>query len=175
MASIPRSTTSASMPANRCLYGARTDGYTLTIRAAGFNGTADIILAAERRKKTFDRLGGGRQCEGTSDRLNFTANRVTRPAANANDRPFFTGHTIVGNFDSIRAAISVIAVMASLVIAGWPVVLAIAFFLYGERGRQLDGLTSVFLPALNLTKNPPARASQQIGRLGRIGIHLLSS
>jgi hypothetical protein len=32
----------------------------VSIRAAGFNGTADIILVAECRKKTFDRLGGGR-------------------------------------------------------------------------------------------------------------------
>jgi hypothetical protein len=97
------------MPANRCLYGARTDGYTLTIRAADFNGTADIILAAERRKKTFDRSGGGRQCEGTSDRSSFTANRETKPAANANDRPFFTGPTTVGNFDSIPIAVMAVA------------------------------------------------------------------
>src|SRR5712671_798251 len=33
MAAIPRSTTSASMPANRWPYGARTAGYTLTIHA----------------------------------------------------------------------------------------------------------------------------------------------
>src|ERR1700676_5047251 len=94
------------MPANRCLSGARTDGYIPTIRAAGFNGTADIILAAECRKKTFDRLDGGGQCEDTSDRSNFTASRVPRPAANANDRLFFIGPTTVGNFDSIRAASS---------------------------------------------------------------------
>src|ERR1700676_803975 len=109
MAAIPHSTTLASMPANHCLSGARTDGYTPTILAAGFNGTADIILAAECCKKTFDRLDGGGESEDTSDRSNFTASRVTTPAANANDRLFFTGPTTVGNFDSIRAAISVMA------------------------------------------------------------------
>ena len=103
MAAIPHSTTSASMPANRCPYGARTDGYTPTIRAAGFNGTADIIWAAECRRKTFDRLGGGRQCDDTSGRSNFTASRVTRPAANANDRLFFTGPTTVENSDPCGA------------------------------------------------------------------------
>jgi hypothetical protein len=41
-------------------------------------------------------------------------------------------------------------------------VLAIAFFLYDERGRQLDGLTSVFLPALNLTNNPSAHADNVV-------------
>ena len=100
------STTSASMPAKHCPSGARTDGYSPTIRAAGFNGTADTIWAAVRRKKTFDRLGGGRQCDDTSGRSNFTASPVTRPAANTNDRLFFTGLTTVENFDPRRAPIS---------------------------------------------------------------------
>jgi hypothetical protein len=104
MAAIAHSTTSVSMPANHCPSGARTDGYTPTIRAAGFNGIADIIWAAECRKKTFDRLGVGRQCDDISGRSNFTASPVTRPAANANDRLFFTGPTIVENSDPCRAA-----------------------------------------------------------------------
>jgi hypothetical protein len=57
-------------------------------------------LAAECLKRIFDRSGGGRQCEDTSDRSNFTASRVTRPAANVKGRLFFTGPTTVGNFDS---------------------------------------------------------------------------
>jgi hypothetical protein len=94
------------MPAKHCPSGARTDGYTPTIRAAGFNGIADIIWGAVCRKKTFDRLGGGRQCDDTSDKSNFTASPVTRSAANASDRLFFTRPMTVENFDPCRAAIS---------------------------------------------------------------------
>src|SRR6202163_549858 len=54
MAVTAHSTTSASMPASHYPSGARTDGYTQTIRAAGFNGIADTIWAAECRKKIFD-------------------------------------------------------------------------------------------------------------------------
>jgi len=86
--------------------GATTAGYTPTIRAAGFNGIADIISAAECRKKTIDRSGGGRPCDDTSGRSNFTASPVTRPAADANDRLFCTGLTTVENFERCRAAIS---------------------------------------------------------------------
>jgi hypothetical protein len=102
VAMIPHSTISASMPANHCPFGARTDGYTPTIRAAGFNGIADIIWAAVRRKKTFDRSGAGRQCDDTLGRSNFTASPATRPAANANDRLSFTGPTTVEIFDPCR-------------------------------------------------------------------------
>jgi hypothetical protein len=112
-AAIAHSTTSVSMPANHCPSGARTDGYTSTIRAAGFNGIADIIWAAECRKKTFDRLGVGRQRDDTSGRSNFTASPVTRPAANANDRLFFTGPTIVENSDPRRAAMPDVVALCS--------------------------------------------------------------
>src|SRR5579859_7349657 len=88
------------MPANHCRSGARTDGYTPTIRAAGFNGIADIIWAAVCLKKIFDRSGGGRQCDDTSNKSNFTARPATRPAAGASDRPFSTGPTTVENSDS---------------------------------------------------------------------------
>src|ERR1700730_7471371 len=87
------------MPPSHYPSGARRDGYTQTIRAAGFNGIADTIWAAECRKKIFDRLGGGRECDDTSGRLNFTASRATRLAANANGKLFFNGPMTVEKFD----------------------------------------------------------------------------
>jgi hypothetical protein len=105
------------MPANHCPSGARTDGCTPTIRAAGFNGIADIIWDAECRRKTFDRSGVGRQCDDTSGRSNFTASPVTRPAANASDRLFFTGPMIVENYDPSRVVKS--GVMALVRFPRW--------------------------------------------------------
>ena len=89
----------ASMPANRWPYGARTVGYTPMILAAGFNGTAGIMSAAECRRKTIGKFGGGGECEDTLGRSNVTASRETRLAANGRDRLFFTGPTTVGDFD----------------------------------------------------------------------------
>jgi hypothetical protein len=64
-----------------------------------FADDADTIWAAECRKKIFDRLGGGRQCDDASGRLNFTASRATRLAANANGKLFFNGPMTVEKFD----------------------------------------------------------------------------
>ena len=83
----------------RARHGARTVGYTPMILAAGFNGTAGIMSAAECRRKTIGRLGGGGECEDTLGRSNVTASRETRLAANGKDRLFFTGPTTVGDFD----------------------------------------------------------------------------
>ena len=69
------------------------------ILAAGFNGTAGIMSAAECRRKTIGRLGGGGECEDTLGRSNVTASRETRLAANGKDRLFFTGPTTIGDFD----------------------------------------------------------------------------
>src|SRR5581483_1876968 len=94
-AATPHSITLVWMPVSHCPSGEKKDGYTPTIRGAGFNGIAGIIWAAECRKKTFDRLGAGRLCADTSGKLNFTASQATRPAANVNGRRFFIGPTTV--------------------------------------------------------------------------------
>src|ERR1700683_4845523 len=98
-AATVRSITLASMRASPCPPGARTDGFTLTIHAAGFSGTAATIWAAARRKKTTDRSAVGKQCDGTSGKLSVTANQAIRCAVSGNARHFYTGRTTAEQFE----------------------------------------------------------------------------
>jgi hypothetical protein len=83
----------------RCPPGARTDGFTPTIHAAGFSGTAATTWAAARRKKTTDRSDVGKQCEGTSGKLSVIANQAIRCAVSGNARHFYTGRTTAEQFE----------------------------------------------------------------------------
>src|SRR5580700_1542869 len=94
-----RSITLASMRASRCPPGASTDGFTPTIHAAGFSGTAATTWAAARRKKTTDRSAVGKQCDGMSGKLSVTANQAIRCAVSGNDRRFYTGRTTAEQFE----------------------------------------------------------------------------
>jgi hypothetical protein len=109
MVAIAHSIALASMPANHYRSGVRKDGFTPTIRAVGSSGIVGTTWAADCRRKTFDRSGGGRQCDDIFGRSNFTASQATRPAANANDRLFYTGPTTAENFDPYHTAIAIFA------------------------------------------------------------------
>ena len=109
MVAIAHSITLTSMPANHYRSGARKDGFTPTIRAVGSSGIVGTTWAAECRRKTFDRSGGGRQCDDIFGRSNFTASQATRIAANANDRLFYIGPTTAENFDPCHIAIAIYA------------------------------------------------------------------
>ena len=109
MVAIAHSITLTSMPANHYRSGARKDGFIPTIRAVGSSGIVGTTWAAECRRKTFDRSGGGRQCGDIFGRSNFTASQATRPAANANDRLFYIGPTTAENFDPCHIAIAIYA------------------------------------------------------------------
>ena len=106
-AATVRSITLASMRASPCPPGARTDGFTLTIHAAGFSGTAATIWAAARRKKTTDRSAVGKQCDGTSGKLSVTANPAIRCAVSGNARHFYTGRMTAEQFEFCGHAIAV--------------------------------------------------------------------
>ena len=88
-----RSTISASTQVNRFPFGGRRAGFTRTIRAAGFSGIADIISAADCRKRICTKSGGGKLCAATLHKSVIIASRAIGGADHASGKHFFNGPT----------------------------------------------------------------------------------
>src|SRR4051812_42852962 len=131
-----RSTISASMRASRSPNGAARAGYTRTIRAAGFNGTAAITWAAATRT-TRGRSGAGRPFAATSGRSRRIARRAISPADGASARRCCTGPTTAAR--SERLGIQMGA-LRDFELAGWQSA--------ASSYAGFAGATRLFVPAL---------------------------
>ena len=90
---MPLSTILGSPLHNRCKFGVKKDGSTLTIPGAGFNGIAATISAAASAKKMRARSNDGKQCAATFASFRRIARRAICAAAGGNDRHFSSGLT----------------------------------------------------------------------------------
>src|ERR1700683_3185378 len=87
------STTLVSMPVSRCRNGARRDGYTPTIHAAGSNGTAGTTWGDECPTRTLGRSDAGRQFAVMCVSFSLRASLAMSGAAGSNGRRCCTGPT----------------------------------------------------------------------------------
>lgn len=93
------------MQASRFTYGEKRDGFTLTIRAVGFNGIAAITWAVACPKRINAKSNVGRQCAAMSSKFDAIANLGIFSAADDSGRPYSIGLMTAETSDGVESGV----------------------------------------------------------------------